>query len=148
MSPEVYSFQQVYLSVDRDQAELTQKQADNEALLAAGKIPVGDQTLLPGTIQQQSDFQIERRFGKAFTIALAELRVGQWQGPVKSGLGLHYILISEKTPSALQPLSTVRETVLQDMQYQNRLALVKTFEEKLQEKYTVVIAQPAVGAAQ
>ncbi len=147
-SPDVYSFQQVYLSVDRNQAELDQKQADNQALLAAGKSPEGDQTLLPKSIQQQSDFQIERRFGKAFTAKLGYLKLGEWQGPIQSGLGLHYLLITEKTPSALQPLATVKSTVLQDMQYQNRLELVKTFEEKLQEKYTVTIAQPEPEAVQ
>ncbi|ARN74321.1 peptidyl-prolyl cis-trans isomerase [Oceanicoccus sagamiensis] len=147
MAPDIYSFQQVYLSMDRPQAELEQKQAENKVLLASGKTPEGDQTLLPKNLQQQPDFQIERRFGKAFVAELKGLDVGQWQGPIKSGLGLHYILIAEKNPATLQPLAAVQETVLQDMQYQNRLELVKTFEQKLQEKYTVIIAQPETEVA-
>ncbi len=141
MSPVIVSFTQIYLSMDRADVEMEQRLADNKALLDQGKIPQGDQTLLPKTITQQPTFQIERRFGKQFTEAINGLPINQWQGPVPSGLGLHYVLVTDKTPATLQPLATVKQTVIQDLQYQNRLALVKSFEEKLQEKYTVVIKQ-------
>jgi len=144
----VYSFEQVYLSTDRSQEAIKQIQADNEALLAAGTPPKGDQTLLPKTLRQQSVFQIERRFGKQFTAGLEDLQLDQWQGPIPSGLGLHYTLITAKTPAALKPLAAVRQEVIQDLAYQKKNALVKVFEQKLQEKYTVEYAQPTAVTAQ
>ncbi len=148
MASAVYSFAQVYLSTDRSQEAIKQIQAENKALLAAGKPPKGDQTLLPKTLQQQSVFQIERRFGKQFTAGLEDLQLEQWQGPIPSGLGLHYILITAKTPAALNPLAAVRQEVMQDLAYQEKNALVKVFEQKLQEKYTVEYAQPTAVIAQ
>ena len=141
-TPGVYSFKQVYLSTDRTEAERKRLIAENSARLEQGTIPEGDQTLLPHRVQQQSGLQIQGRFGQQFALALNELPVGQWQGPVTSSLGLHYVLITEKTDPAVQPLESVRQKIRQDMQHENRQLLVKSFEEKLQDKYSIVIDQP------
>ena len=136
--PQVYSFQQIYLSTDRSEAERNRLITENNTRLAQGTLPQGDHSLLPRSVQQQSGPQIQGRFGQQFVNALSELPLGQWQGPVMSSMGLHYVLVTEKTVSAARPLESVRQKVLQDMQYENRQLLVKSFEEQLQSKYRIV----------
>ena len=140
--PEVYSFKQIYLSTDRTEDERARLIAENKARLEQGTVPQGDRTLLPDSVQQQTGVQIQGRFGQQFAMALGELPLGQWQGPVTSSMGLHYVLITEKTDSAVQPMESVRHKILQDMRYENRQLLVTSFEQKLQDKYRIVIEQP------
>ncbi|MEK6231322.1 MAG: peptidylprolyl isomerase, partial [Luteolibacter sp.] len=61
-----------------------------------------------------SQFEIERLFGQEFAKGLPSVETGSWQGPVRSGFGVHLVFISDRIDGRLPPLSDVREAVARD----------------------------------
>jgi hypothetical protein len=55
-----------------------------------------------------------RLFGRDFSARLFELPAGSWQGPVESGLGLHLVLVTERTPARIPPFEEVALEVRRD----------------------------------
>lgn len=108
------TFRQVYLSperrgpqVERDAAQLRVRleRSGAQADLAAA----GDAFLLDGDFQDVPAGEVEALFGQEFASRLAELPVGQWQGPVKSGYGLHLVLVVQRTPGSLPAREEIRQ---------------------------------------
>jgi peptidyl-prolyl cis-trans isomerase C len=53
-------------------------------------------------------------FGQPFTDALWQAPLGTWTGPLESTRGWHFVLCTERPPSALLPFDTVRQQVEND----------------------------------
>ncbi|KCZ54822.1 hypothetical protein HY29_12925 [Hyphomonas beringensis] len=65
--------------------------------------------------------ELARQFGVEFAAAMAGLPASDdWQGPVRSALGLHLVHITHKTPAALRPFEEVRAEVKRDWVEQKR----------------------------
>jgi hypothetical protein len=60
---------------------------------------------------------LDNSFGGGFADALAELPVGQWSGPVRSGLGLHLLQVTESEPGRLAPFDEIRDFVARQYEY-------------------------------
>jgi len=58
-------------------------------------VPDGDATLLPQRMQSARMNEVARTFGADFADALADLPVGEWQGPIASTYGLHLVQLQE-----------------------------------------------------
>ncbi len=131
----LFSFQQVYLSEEenlRAQEILTQ--------LRDGKIdPVqaSGAQLIQFSFNNETDFNIERSFGPQFIEGLKQLDVGGWQGPVRSGFGLHLVNVIERVDGEIPPLSEIRNIVLRDWSAQNRKETNEAFYEALRSRYKV-----------
>lgn len=110
-----YSFDQIYLGSADDPKIAAQAPALKRAL-AAGKDwrAEGQAISLPAQMVQADATAIGNEFGEDFAAALPAIAVGGWQGPVKSGFGLHLVRITQFVPGRVPPLSAVRQRVEND----------------------------------
>ena len=103
--PAILSFEQVYLSADQRGAGVEQAAIDLLARLRLEE-PVGndlasygDSIMLDTTYIEQTERDVSATFGEIFGEAVVRLPVGEWQGPVSSGYGLHLVKVNEREES-------------------------------------------------
>lgn len=114
--PERYSFAQVFFR-DKSAAE------DLPAALQQGKDwrALGAPSMLSATYSLRSEREIATAFGESFASSLAELPSSpDWQGPVRSEFGWHWVRLDERRSSELPPFEEVRERVESDYAYRAR----------------------------
>jgi len=137
-----YSFVQVYLNPSNHGDAI---EADASRLLArlkregarADVSTAGDPILLEQEYDATPGSEVARLFGKEFAEGLAGLEPGQWQGPVKSGFGLHVVYLREKLPGRLPPLDEVRNLVRREWENEKRLAVEEKAFQQLLKNYTI-----------
>jgi len=143
-----FTFSQIYLDPARHGQRLN---ADAQRMLAQLNKPgteanvsttMGDPFLLEPRSQDVSASDVARDFGDEFATALGELSVGKWQGPVKSGLGMHLVYVSTRTYGRLPQLDEVREAVRREWANDYRLEANEKFYEGLLKRYTVTVELP------
>jgi hypothetical protein len=139
--PAVYTLQQVYIDSQRHADDLDVFVISVRTSLDRGvdaKV-LGDSTLLPAEITSSSSVELTRVFGTDFADALAELSVGDWQGPVRSGYGLHFVKIDELIAAREADLEEVRAAVERDVMSDKSQKINDAFYAALRERYTVRI---------
>jgi len=142
-----YTFSQVYLdpakhgaNLDRDTAQLLARlkpmggKADNSAL--------GDSFLLEHTFQSVPTGEITKQFGEEFATKLGDLALGEWQGPIESGYGVHLVFVGERTEGHLPELADARDAVSREWTNARRLDGNEKFYEELSKRYVVIIEVP------
>jgi parvulin-like peptidyl-prolyl cis-trans isomerase-like protein len=106
-------------------------QADAEKLLAQLRRrdpppeqlrPLGDARMLPAECRDMAAPEIASTFGPGFRDAVLSLPAGRWEGPVKSGFGLHLVKVTRREESRIPALTEVRGRVMKDMRYEGRRA--------------------------
>jgi hypothetical protein len=91
MSPARLAFDQVLLP-EQDRTE--EVAAIRVALqTGAGHATMGGARFLPASIPMTPAEAIDRMFGPEFHAALANLPLGSWQGPIRSGYGDHLVRV-------------------------------------------------------
>jgi PPIC-type PPIASE domain len=142
-----FSFIQVYLNPDRHGNHVAH---DAQQLLAkldpaGGKVKIselGDPFLLDPKCDDVSFNDVARDFGDKFAASLGKLPVGKWQGPVESGLGIHLVYVSKRTPGRIPQLDEVRDAVRREWANEYRLEANSKFYEGLLQRYTVTVDRP------
>ncbi len=71
-------------------------------------------TALPAALASTGARRIDAEFGSGFWASLAAAPVGEWNGPHRSGYGVHLVLISELINARLPSLAEARELVEAD----------------------------------
>ncbi len=106
------TFQHVYLGADTPQNRL---QAEASlAKLRKGEQVAGLPAPIPGRLENAGASETSGMFGDEFTLNLRRLPVGQWTGPVASGLGLHLVRIERRAAAEPPKLEKVRQRVEND----------------------------------
>lgn len=142
-----FSFMQVYLNPDRHGNHVAH---DAQQLLAkldpgGGKAKIselGDPFLLDPKCDDVSSNDVAKDFGDKFAASLDKLPVGKWQGPVESGLGMHLVYVSKRTPGRIPQLDEVRDAVRREWANDYRLESNGKFYEGLLKRYTITVDQP------
>ncbi|HVY08355.1 MAG TPA: peptidylprolyl isomerase [Burkholderiales bacterium] len=132
-----YSLRQVYFDPQRHGKRLD---ADIEAARTAlqkGADVRGDSTMLPAQMADAEESDVARQFGTAFAQALEGLPIGAWQGPVKSGFGLHFVQLRARTEGRVATLDEAREVLQRDLLYSRSEQAKAAYYAKLREKYKV-----------
>ncbi|HYJ42346.1 MAG TPA: peptidylprolyl isomerase [Steroidobacteraceae bacterium] len=142
----VYSLQQVYFDPQRHGASLDRDIAAAQRSLASGKVVIGDATMLPAALEATAQFDVEREFGDAFAAALKDLPVGSWQGPVKSGFGLHLVLLSERSGGTRPQLEQVRAEVERDLLRVRAKEANEAMYDRLRANYRVLVESAGTPA--
>ena len=106
------SFEQVYLGADNpgNRAAATTRLAE----LRAGRLVSAAPAPLPARIDGARAGEVAAMFGDEFALALRDLPIGQWQGPVASGLGLHLVRLQSRAAPTTPHLADVRQRVSND----------------------------------
>ncbi len=152
-APPRYSFTQVFLSRAAHGAQL---EADAQALgarLAADPdhyAKLGDPFLNGPVRRSAGASQVVSEFGLAFARSLAGLPPGQWQGPVQSPLGAHWVRVDQVEPGRRLSLAEARAHLRADyLDAQQQQALRQALD-GLRQRYRVVddpnTVQPALRA--
>lgn len=143
--PAKLSFRHIYFNPDR-RAERTLDEANAtlqtlQATKAGIKVAedLGDRFMFPAVYQHAFTDEITRDFGHEFTGNLTTLTPGSWQGPVRSGYGMHLVFINEREAAAIIPFAEVRERVKNDYLYELRQRRNEEVLDKLKARYEIVI---------
>ena len=145
-----YTFTHVYLNPDRHgnlaaDAERLLLQL-NESDATADASTLGDRFLLETNFQAISDSEIAKLFGTDFSDRLAKLPIGQWQGPLKSGYGLHLVFVQQRTDGRVPALSEVREAAISEWKETQRNKANEDVFRKLLSRYSITIETPRTSA--
>ena len=155
--PPTYSFEQVLFDPVRHGSALESEFDAALKALNAGASPatLGDSSLLPLQYDAVPFDRIARDYGEAFAAALPGLPPGSWQGPVRSGFGVHVVRINGKTAAQSATLADVRAAVERDWENDRRVQAREAYYQGLLKNYSVQIdadlssvsADPQQGAA-
>jgi hypothetical protein len=142
------AFRQVFVSRDRRGAAA---EADAAAILkrlaaerSSARIDtLGDATMLPADFDLAPLRDIDRTFGAGFARQLDAAELGKWTGPIRSGYGLHLVLVHERVEGALPSLDALRPVARREVLAERRKRQLAAMYDRLLGKYTVVIERPA-----
>ena len=137
-----YSFEQVFVAVDGSHADGKTLADQRLAALNAGKAVSSDTSLLPRTLNNKTQYQIDRVFGKGFSQQLDALAINRWSQPVRSGLGLHIVRLSARQSGALPELAMVRGPVKRDWIYDKHEQAKKALNQQLLQDYDIDLQWP------
>jgi hypothetical protein len=143
-----YTFRQVYINPERHGDGVDGFVARQLAALREGRQVTGDSGMLAGSFEASPSRVVDSTFGTGFSGELDKLEPGTWQGPVKSGLGLHLVLLESATPGSVPKLDAIRRTVEREWANDKRQDSRKEFNDKLLENYEVVIEWPEKAPAE
>ena len=139
--PAIYTLRQVYIDPQRHADDLDAFLDSIRATLSEdtdAKL-LGDSTLLPAEIMSSSTLELARVFGADFVSALTALTSGDWQGPVRSGYGLHFVRIDEHIAAREPELDEVRAALVRDVLSDKSQKIGEAFYTALRERYTIRI---------
>ncbi|UCD34132.1 MAG: peptidyl-prolyl cis-trans isomerase, partial [Nitrospiraceae bacterium] len=146
------AFRQIYLNPDRrgrsveaDARDMLVKVREEGAEAMSDRL--GDSLLsVPNEINLLPRSEIARLFGEEFSRTVIDLNPGQWEGPVRSGYGLHLVFVTEQEPERLPELDEVRDQVEREWVFARKKEMQEAMYKKLLERYTVVIEPPDITA--
>jgi hypothetical protein len=151
LSPATVSFDQIFFGGARAAADVDRAVATAREAVARGADPkqLGQATMLPNRVENVSLDVIKADFGADFAQRLSTLPVGEWTGPLASGIGTHLVRVTARTPAALPPLEAIRPSVAREWENERRVSSRSDSYQKLRANYTVVVEakiQPSVAA--
>ena len=138
-----YSIKQIFVNSDVDTNNLNQRLAAIESDLQKGKAVQGDRSLLPASFNNTDAFSIDRTFGKGFATKLDALPLNEWSKPLPSGMGMHFVFVSERQPGQLPELAGIRQQVEREWRFDQAQSIDSTLREKLLASYQIEIHDQA-----
>ena len=76
---------------------------------------------------------------------ILELPVGEWQGPLRSAEGLHFVRVVAKQPARLPAFEEIQNSVREDWRRTRQSEIVGQRVAELRERYRIVIAPNGDG---
>ncbi len=142
--PELISFSHVYFNQDhRANADMDSRTVltslREKAISPEAALSSGDRFMLHYDYPQKSHVEIMKLFGMQFADTIFKISDGSWQGPVKSGYGLHLVYITERMEASLPDFDEVKQEVHNDFIDQSRKQSYEKYYHKLREKYDIEI---------
>jgi hypothetical protein len=146
------TFRHVYLSATRraDTIEDDVKQVANvlaRADAAVNTDVLGDPFLLGEDFTGVFQSEVARTFGESFAKQLSVLNQGQWQGPISSSFGRHFVFVNERAQGGLPPLNVVRQAVQRELTNARRSEAAQKLYRTLRQRYEIVVEAPPTKAA-
>lgn len=143
------TFRQIYFNPDQlnTAAHLDIPRILDELNAGGDPDSVGHPTLLDQEIQLLPLWDIRKQFGEGFGKKLLELKPGVWAGPIVSGVGIHLVLVRERSGPRLPDLIEIRETVKRDWLVEKQKELKDAAYLKIRERYSVTVEKPKSLAA-
>ena len=142
--PVRYSFTHVYLSTDQRGNQALQ---DARFLLDdlriqgddADPVAVSDPFMLDLHVENRTEHDVRRAFGRDFVEVLRSAPVGRWFGPVESAYGVHLLRVHERIGSPDPELAEVRDRVRDELLQQQRREANEAMIERLKERYEILV---------
>jgi len=116
--PAIVSFAQVYVSSDRRGAGAERyarellarlRKEDPEPNVLASW---GDPIMLDSSYTEVTEREVGATFGGDFSNAVVAQETGQWEGPLRSGYGLHLVKVEQREDSRIPDWSEIRARII------------------------------------
>jgi hypothetical protein len=134
------SFTQIYFSSERKDPTSDAKVALAE-LQTTGRSKsrktIGDRLLIDAQFYSTDEQTVANLFGPDFAQAVFALDSGVWSGPVRSGYGVHLVLVRDRAVAKHRPFEVVRDDVLKEWRQEREKATHRDYLIQLREKYGV-----------
>jgi hypothetical protein len=146
------TFHQVFLSAARRANTIDSDSKQIASILASADGAVdatvlGDPFLLGEEFRSVSPSKVTSIFGESFAKQISVVQKGQWQGPISSGFGLHFVFISERVSGNLPPLDDVRPAVRREWANARRMEVEQKLYASLRKRYQIMVEAPPAKAA-
>jgi hypothetical protein len=145
--PASFDLVHVYLSLDKHGENIDSVAAELMAGLRekdpspAELAELGDMLMLPGAVRGESETGLARTFGAEFRDGVMSLAVGQWEGPVQSGFGLHLVKITHREESRIPDWTEVRDRLATDMQFEGRKGAEDQLYGEILPRYQIIYSE-------
>jgi hypothetical protein len=138
------AFRQVFVSADKRgaaaEADATRLLARLSAAGPAARIDeFGDTTMLPGEVPLSALRDIDSQFGNGFAKHLEAIEPGKWAGPIRSGYGLHLVLVREHIEARTADFAVARPMLEREFLTERRKQQLAAMYDRLLAKYAVTI---------
>lgn len=137
-------FQQIFFGASIESKTLNESRKALNA--GANQLEFGRPILLPSDMPLSTQSVVDGTFGQGFFASMIELDQGSWQGPVRSGYGVHLVLVSQVEARAVPEFTTLRDVVLKDYKQVRSKELAEEVFQQMQAKYEVVTPDAAARA--
>jgi parvulin-like peptidyl-prolyl isomerase len=95
--------------------------------------------MLDAFYADQTERDVSAAFGELFAEAVVRLPIGEWQGPVSSGYGLHLVKVIEREESRVPEWREVAGRIINDMEFEARAAARDQLYQEIAQNYEVVL---------
>jgi PPIC-type PPIASE domain len=142
------TFRQVFLSPERRKASLeADARSLREHLAREGPDAridtLGDSVMLEDEVRGAPRGDVARLFGDGFAEEILKVDPGRWAGPIRSGYGLHLVLVREREDGRLPALAEVRPQLEREVIADRRRRQIDAMYARLLERYRVVMDKRA-----
>jgi hypothetical protein len=137
-----FDFQQIYFNLKKLGDTAKDVLGGTLAKLRAGEAIEGHPTLLPNASVDTPLRDIARNFGNDFAEQIPALPSGEWQGPLRSSFGAHFVLIDKIIPGRLPELDQVRQAVSREWANERKQTMTAKFNQELLDRYRIEIQWP------
>lgn len=128
-----YSFTHVFFS------SLPANALDYVSQLNDGDILTGDNFIHGNAFSNVTAGLLSGVFGKDFSSKLKQLSTNQWEGPIQSNYGVHFVRVTKKLAPHVMPFAEVKQRVMEDYrQYKSDQAILRKYKE-LDAKYETAL---------
>ncbi len=144
----IYTLRQVYFSLDA-RGRAAQQDAEQALLLVntdaqlTNPQTLGDPIPLPHRIEERRESEIAAQFGREFVDGLRGIEPGDWRGPIRSGYGLHLVLIEDYVPGRALSLEEAAREIKRDWHNRQRVQAIDQLYDRLGARYTITVEDPA-----
>lgn len=143
--PAVVSLDQVYISPDRRGANAERYAAQLlNRLRAEDPEPSalsswGDPIMLETTLVDQTEQDLSAGFGAEFASAVVAQDVGEWEGPIVSGYGLHLVKVERREDSRIPDWTEVGRRIVSDMEFEAKNASRDQLYQEIAQIYEIML---------
>ncbi len=137
--PESATVVHVFYAADRLVGGSTPSPLDS---LAAGRDfrSLGDRFWL-GPVVSGTEEQLAGAFGPELAGQVFEMTPGTWEGPLRSGRGIHYVALVERYPPSIRALETIQDQVEFDWLNERRIEVTDRKLERMRAGYEVEVVE-------
>jgi hypothetical protein len=143
--PGMVSFVQIYINPDR-RGEAAAGDADELLQRLRREDPpveqidrYGDSIMLPHVVPWRSEREVRSTFGDEFTESIMVVEMGEWQGPVTSGFGLHLVKVLRREDSRIPEPKEASSRIINDMEYEARNAAKEQLYQEIAQSYQIML---------
>jgi len=151
--PKRLSFRHLYFSPDSrgaqayDDAVSSLAKLDDQPVDSQLADTLADRFMYQDYYADQTSISLAKEFGPQFTVAVAELTPGLWQGPIESGFGWHLVYVDSLVPGRVPAFEEIeRDVKTAWLGVQKEIAWRKAYKE-MRAKYAVLLPAPPERAS-
>ena len=95
--------------------------------------------MLDAFYAEQTENDVSAAFGGEFSAAVVAQEPGQWEGPLRSGYGLHLVKVLGREDSRIPEWSEVGHRIVSDMEFEAKASARDQLYQEIAQNYEIVL---------